>query len=148
MDNYIVAVIDNNTKERNNCDDCGAVLRYEYHVSNDGLYGSECVHRHIHSFSDYSLNGRKDSKIYNEKIIWAERQANWIINNCKITEVNFIEYNDCSGRLFAGKLSYTKNSEFIVKKLLEYGWKKEVDEFYKHRNTREYTYYKIYLAHP
>jgi hypothetical protein len=60
----LLTVFDNGSGKRGQpCDDCGTMLRYEYHLDDGSIYGSCCVKAHLdHSPNWLTLRAANDAR--------------------------------------------------------------------------------------
>jgi len=124
MTTKLIAIIDNGSGKRGaSCDDCGISLRYEYHTDDGGRYGSECVHRHIHSPNWMTFKADRDAKFLANLQRDIERQLNQILS--EQNPIRYTHFSDGSGYFNISRYSETGAAE-VVEKLLELGWTKEV----------------------
>jgi pullulanase/glycogen debranching enzyme len=119
----LIAIIDNGSSKRGTCDDCGAALRYEYHTSDGGRYGSECVHRHIHALDWVTFNAARDAREFNRRLAGFRRMYPIARKNSQIT---YHEYRDGSiGAVNIARYGEA-GQEMLVTTLLAEGWAKEI----------------------
>jgi len=112
----IITIIDNGSGKRGqSCDDCGIALRYEYHTEDGGIYGSECVHRHIHDQDWLTYKAARDAKV----LAAIERQYTEAI---KHTRLQCTIYSDDSAEI-RGISRYSEDGTIVViDRLVSEGW--------------------------
>jgi hypothetical protein len=113
----VITILDNGSGKRGqSCDDCGTALRYEYHTDDGGIYGSECVHRHIHDQDWLSYKAARDAKL----MAAIKRQYAEAI---KHTRLQCTIYSDDSATI-RGISRYGENgTKVVIDRLIAEGWK-------------------------
>ena len=117
----LLAVYDNQ-KRIGTCDECGALLRYEY-VTDIGIYGSECVHKHIHTPEWATLKGKQDAETFALRQQVSDKMYTWFTSH---DVPYYYEFRDGSG-YFQWYVNSTQKyvAPEVLKKLLADGYQKE-----------------------
>lgn len=136
MSERLLAVMDNGQRVRGECDDCGASLRYEY-VTDAGIYGSECVHRHIHQPDWMTLKAKHDA----EKWAAIQNSLNALTAELvNIKSIECVEYRDGSISILGIWQHYIYNAVVIfVNGLIDAGWNKSNVESWITPGSHKYT---------
>ena len=125
MAEILIAIIDNGSGKRGGtCDDCGIALRYEYHTSDGGRYGCECIHRHIHNPDWMTFKAERDAKLFAKRQRDIERQLKVALEQQKPLRYT-VFHQDGSGYLNIGRYGEQGAAE-VIAKLLDLGWTKEI----------------------
>lgn len=112
----VVTIIDNGSGKRGQpCDDCGTALRYEYHTDDGGIYGSECVHRHIHDQDWLNYKAVRDARI----LAAIERQYT---EATKYTKLQCIIYSDSSATIRGISRYGEDGTKIVIDRLVAEGW--------------------------
>jgi len=142
MTEKLIAIVDNGIGKRGRtCDDCGIALRYEYHTSDGGRYGCECIHRHIHSPDWMTFKAKRDAEKFAKLQQDIDRQLQMALKSQKPLRYELF-HQDGSGYLNISHYGEHGAAE-VVAKLLELGWTKEIyrtPEGYTLSNNRSRTY--------
>ncbi len=114
----VIAILDNGPGKRGSaCDDCGTMLRYEYHTDDGGRYGSRCIHAHIHDQDWLTFQAAQDAKKLKMIQRHLARIAEWHTLECTI-------YRDGSATI-RGISRYGEDSAETIEELKALGWRIE-----------------------
>lgn len=120
MIEQLLGIFDNgNSANRGTCNDCGASLRYEY-LTSGGVYGSECVHAHIHKPDWMTLKAKHDA----DKWRGIQNTLNALVAELGDRGiVKYTEYRDGS-KSVAGFWAYgpSEARDIFIDKLISAGW--------------------------